>query len=356
MPHPGEWRDPAAHAPGAPHAALSRRADRTDPHAGLAVRRLRAVLRARPALRDRGAGGHRRRRPASCGHVAVIGSHGQTVAHRPAGDRAGGRPPPSSSASRGHRRAHRAPGRLQLPRPRHGRRRPGCTADPLLRLGALPGPGPHRAGAPQRRGHRQRQRRLGRARGHPGLRHRPGKHAPRRARALGPARGGRRFDRDGALARAGAVLPELLEELLRPPLPRAAAHRGRPDGSSSAPSWSSTCCSVGARAWRTWRPPRPPSPWSPWPGPWSATCSPTAGWRGCGSAEVAAAIRSSWRGSPARLAPLPVATLDALGFPEAAREAACFALLASEFLEQVPANVPPATGARTRVVLGQYLP
>ena len=57
-----------------------------------------------------------------------------------------------------------------------------------------------------------------------------------------------------------------------------------------------------------------------------------------------------------RLSPLPVATLDALGFPEAAREAACFALLASEFLEQAPANVPPATGARTRVVLGQYLP
>lgn len=57
-----------------------------------------------------------------------------------------------------------------------------------------------------------------------------------------------------------------------------------------------------------------------------------------------------------RLAPVPVKTLDALGFPEGAKEAACFALLACEHLEGTPANVPRATGARHRVVLGKRVP
>jgi anhydro-N-acetylmuramic acid kinase len=57
-----------------------------------------------------------------------------------------------------------------------------------------------------------------------------------------------------------------------------------------------------------------------------------------------------------RLAPVPVRTLDALGFPEGAKEAACFALLASEFLQGTPANVPSATGARRQVVLGKLSP
>jgi anhydro-N-acetylmuramic acid kinase len=56
-----------------------------------------------------------------------------------------------------------------------------------------------------------------------------------------------------------------------------------------------------------------------------------------------------------RLAPLAVRPLDALGFPEAAREAALFALLASEFLEGTPANLPAVTGASRRVVLGSLL-
>jgi anhydro-N-acetylmuramic acid kinase len=48
--------------------------------------------------------------------------------------------------------------------------------------------------------------------------------------------------------------------------------------------------------------------------------------------------------------------LAVLGFPEAAKEAACFALLASEFLSATPQNVPSATGARRRVVLGKLVP
>jgi anhydro-N-acetylmuramic acid kinase len=57
-----------------------------------------------------------------------------------------------------------------------------------------------------------------------------------------------------------------------------------------------------------------------------------------------------------RLAPLPVRALDTLGFPEGAKEAACFALLAAEHMVGTPANVPSATGARRQVVLGKLTP
>ena len=56
------------------------------------------------------------------------------------------------------------------------------------------------------------------------------------------------------------------------------------------------------------------------------------------------------------LAPIPVRALDDAGFPGAAREAAAFALLASETLAGVPSNVPAATGAARRVVLGKVTP
>ncbi len=57
-----------------------------------------------------------------------------------------------------------------------------------------------------------------------------------------------------------------------------------------------------------------------------------------------------------RLAPTPVRALDTLGFPEGAKEAACFALLASEALSDRPANVPSATGASHPVILGKMVP
>jgi anhydro-N-acetylmuramic acid kinase len=57
-----------------------------------------------------------------------------------------------------------------------------------------------------------------------------------------------------------------------------------------------------------------------------------------------------------RLGSLPVRPLDVLGFPEGAKEAACFALLAAEHMVGTPANVPSATGARRRVVLGKLTP
>ena len=57
-----------------------------------------------------------------------------------------------------------------------------------------------------------------------------------------------------------------------------------------------------------------------------------------------------------RLAPLRVDVLDVLGFPQGAKEAACFALLASEHLSGTPASVPSATGAWRRTVLGKLTP
>ena len=61
-------------------------------------------------------------------------------------------------------------------------------------------------------------------------------------------------------------------------------------------------------------------------------------------------------GLKARLAPLPVERLDAIGFPEGAKEAACFALLAAEHLSGTPQNIPSATGASHPVILGKLTP
>ena len=63
------------------------------------------------------------------------------------------------------------------------------------------------------------------------------------------------------------------------------------------------------------------------------------------------------RGLEARLSPsAPVSSLSTLGFPEEAKEAACFALLASECLSGTPQNVPSATGARHQAILGKIVP
>ena len=55
----------------------------------------------------------------------------------------------------------------------------------------------------------------------------------------------------------------------------------------------------------------------------------------------------------ARFAPIPVRTSEAYGLPVDAKEAIAFAILASERLDQRPANVPSVTGARQRVLLGK---
>jgi anhydro-N-acetylmuramic acid kinase len=51
-----------------------------------------------------------------------------------------------------------------------------------------------------------------------------------------------------------------------------------------------------------------------------------------------------------------VRTIEELGIPSAAKEAMAFALLGAATLDGVPGNVPAATGARRRVVLGAVTP
>jgi anhydro-N-acetylmuramic acid kinase len=53
---------------------------------------------------------------------------------------------------------------------------------------------------------------------------------------------------------------------------------------------------------------------------------------------------------------VPVKTTDELGVPSEAKEAIAFALLAAATLDGEPSNVPAATGARRRVVLGSVTP
>jgi anhydro-N-acetylmuramic acid kinase len=62
------------------------------------------------------------------------------------------------------------------------------------------------------------------------------------------------------------------------------------------------------------------------------------------------------RGLQSRLPLTPVRPMSVLGFPEEAKEAAGFALLASECLSGVPQNVPSATGAKHPVVMGKMTP
>ncbi len=55
-------------------------------------------------------------------------------------------------------------------------------------------------------------------------------------------------------------------------------------------------------------------------------------------------------------APIPVRTTDDFGIPVDAKEAVAFAVLAHETMAGRPGNLPSATGARKRVVLGKIAP
>lgn len=168
-------------------------------------------------------------------------------------------------------------------------------------------------------------------------------------------KGKQRFDRNGAMARRGTVLPGLLRRLLsmpylqRPP-PRStgrelfgeslvqelwSAHGRRPfDLMATAAAFT---VEATARAYERWVLPMHPL---------EATYLSGGGSRNPVLVE----------GLRARLAPLPVRRLDELGFPEGAKEAACFALLAAEWLSGAPQNVPSATGARHPALLGKLSP
>ncbi|MDC0715123.1 anhydro-N-acetylmuramic acid kinase [Stigmatella sp. ncwal1] len=163
-------------------------------------------------------------------------------------------------------------------------------------------------------------------------------------------------DLDGQLSRQGTVLPALLEELLALPFfaqppPRSAGREGfggallarlwqRPETRPHdlmATALAFTVESM-ARAYETYVLPR---------------------FRTLEAVYVSGGGTRNphlMRRLTERLAPLSVRPLDTLGFPEGAKEAACFALLAAEYLSGTPANVPSATGARRQVVLGKLTP
>lgn len=169
-------------------------------------------------------------------------------------------------------------------------------------------------------------------------------------------RGALGCDMDGTLSRRGTVIPALLEELLAHPFlalppPRSAGREGfgealvhalwerfgtsRPyDAIATALEFT---VEATARAYEAWLLPR------------FQLEAVYASGGGTRNPALLERLR-------ARLAPLEIRTVDALGFPEAAKEAACFALLASEYLAGTPANVPTATGATRRVVLGKLTP
>lgn len=167
--------------------------------------------------------------------------------------------------------------------------------------------------------------------------------------------GAEAMDRDGALSARGQVIPELLAELLAHPFlalpaPRSAGresfgaalvdriwarHPARPfDLLATAVSF--TVESVALALERFAFP----------------VARPEGIYVSGGGARNPRLLEALAR----RLSPLPVQRLDALGFPEGAKEAACFALLASEHLSGQPGNVPRATGARAPVVLGKMVP
>jgi anhydro-N-acetylmuramic acid kinase len=54
--------------------------------------------------------------------------------------------------------------------------------------------------------------------------------------------------------------------------------------------------------------------------------------------------------------PVPVVSLEEMGFPSDAKEAIAFAVLANETVHGIPSNVPGVTGARQRAILGSVTP
>jgi len=160
------------------------------------------------------------------------------------------------------------------------------------------------------------------------------------------------YDRGGRLAAQGKVLPRLLESLLRHPFlaerpPRSAgrenfgeplaqrlwAHHGHAPLDLLATAAAFTVHSI-AGAYRRWVLPRRPL---------------ESVWVSGGGSRNPVLMD----GLRAALAPVPVRPFTGLGLPEAAKEAACFALLGHECVMGTPQNVPSATGARRRVVLGR---
>lgn len=164
------------------------------------------------------------------------------------------------------------------------------------------------------------------------------------------------FDRDGALARAGRVDEESLNELLahpyfQQPPPKSTgrelfgddfasdliAHslkRGLEPADIMATLTALTAESI-ASAYRAFGPPRLDDVLVSGGGAYNST--------------LMTRLHNALPGTR-------VSSFDAVGLPASAKEAVLFALLAYETVHGRPANLPRATGATSPVVLGQIVP
>lgn len=167
-----------------------------------------------------------------------------------------------------------------------------------------------------------------------------------------------RFDRDGALARAGNPVNEVVDELLAHPYfaaepPKStgrelftpdyaaqlvkrcrAVRRNCGDEDAIATATSLTARSI-ADAYRRFMP------------------EPVDEVLVSGGGAKNIALVDMLRGL---LAPLPIKSFDEVYFDGEAKEAVAFALLAKLFLEGRPGNVPSATGAAGPRILGKLTP
>src|SRR5690606_15087066 len=170
--------------------------------------------------------------------------------------------------------------------------------------------------------------------------------------------GGLRYDRDGQLAARGTVDEELLQELLRHPFfaqepPRSTGREAfgrpfvqrlveavRPEGDQDWLDLIATLTELTARtiadAYRRWVLPLG-----------AEEVVLTGG--GARNPSLVGRIREL-------LSPLPVREGAVLGVDAAAKEALAFAVLAWAHVHRIPANVPTATGAAGPRVLGSYTP
>jgi anhydro-N-acetylmuramic acid kinase len=168
--------------------------------------------------------------------------------------------------------------------------------------------------------------------------------------------GRERFDRDGARARRGRVIPELVEEWLREPYfarrpPKSTGHelfgdaffahardsvlaRGGSQDDVFACLAELTVESVASSAERFF-------------------AKPAERWLVCGGGAKNPALLERMR---ARLAPAKVETTDSHGVPSDALEAIAFAVLGHCASRGEPTNLPAATGARRAVPLGALTP
>ena len=166
-----------------------------------------------------------------------------------------------------------------------------------------------------------------------------------------------RYDKDGAIAATGRTLQPVVDELMRDPyfaaeppkstgrelfdaayvqrvIARCRQEDGVVDADIVATATALTACSI-ADAYRRFI-----------PEPIEEVLVSGGGAKNTTLVEMVRRL----------VAPLPVVAFDACYFDGEAKEAVAFALLAHLHLEGMPGNVPTATGARGRRVLGMLTP